>query len=109
MTTASGTSARHRSSIQADPQNGPVDARHPGDRPAFGIAGQDLIDAIPVLGHTFDHRDRVVVDRRLGERYSLRHRRDRVGAPQIGFVEQVDRSIAGFAARAHDQLLTRPR
>src|SRR6185312_14646429 len=48
-------------------------------------------------------------DGRVGLREPLRERRHGVAAAQLRFVEDVDRPLAGLAAGAHGQPLTRPR
>ena len=47
----------------ADAQQRAVDRGHAGHRPAFGVLGEQLVDALPVRRHAFDQHRRVVGDR----------------------------------------------
>src|SRR3954467_6399685 len=93
---------------RADPQGVPIHCRHPVQAPPLGVLSEQLVDAPAVLGDTADQGHGVEIARALTLGRGRLERLHGVLPPHVRGVEDIERALAGPAARRH-QAFTRPR
>ncbi|GMA85115.1 hypothetical protein GCM10025868_03650 [Angustibacter aerolatus] len=96
---------------RAEPQHRAVDRRHPLERPALGVGGDELVEPLALGDDALDEHDGVVVDRRVGLRQPVGEHRHGRDAALVGLEEDVDGALARLRAGCHGVpvRLTRPR